>query len=90
MVCDGRKCICVRSVCVYGGMFIFVEILRLACFIDFVTSLFFYNFIILLASFLLGFWSLIFELLLSSCLLADYPTKQPFVRSSFKVKFAVI
>ena len=67
----------------YGGMFIFVEILRLACFIDFVSSLFFYNFSnssFVLASFVF----LVFELL-SSCLIADYPTKQPFVRISFKV-----
>ena len=82
MVCDGQKCIRVRSVCVYGGMIIFVEILRLACFIDFISStssIYFFNIIILLsASFVLGFWSLIFELLLSSCLLADYPHKTTF------------
>ena len=84
MVCDGRKCICVRSVCVYGGMSIFVEILRLACFIDFVSSLFFYNFILIFLIVLASFVFLVFELL-SSCLIADYPTKQPFVRISFKV-----
>ena len=83
MVCDGRKCICVRSVCVYGGMFIFVEILRLACFIDFVSSLFLYFYLIFLIV-LASFVFLVFELL-SSCLIADYPTKQPFVRISFKV-----